>query len=322
MTFLIGETKCLILLTIVVPEATCSVAKQTCNPLSYMSSLFIICSSKGGVFSLDECDVDDFEMPPKKRVSIHSEESCAEQQVSSFFNLPGMKAESRHNDVPVTMNRTRQGSIGHSAKHNLNLSGGNRSSAHSGYPTSPPLPTMSKLTMNIGYSKHLATNTTAQDKNHTAGEAVLEPSQYTSFNLLSNKRLLNPAAHSDAASTISGEASETFSFQQAQCEMRASLSQSNSVDYPIQTPQLNSMYNNSSNSSSISDFKLLMAQTSASDFSNWNDGSIWQPRAISHSSTSSLFSEDESYQQSHDYDENFDEIPSFDEAMDIMMASK
>lgn len=284
-------------------------------------------SSKFAVFSLADCEaMDDFDLPPKKKISIHSEESYSDQlSCGSFFNLSGLKSDlSRFSEIPSSVNHARQGT-GSNTKSTLSTIAGSFSNSRSGYPISPPLPTMSKLTMNIGYSKHLATNSAAYDKSHITGEAILEPSQYTSYNLLSNKRLHVPNGNvSDSISILNVLPNDPFSFQQAQKEMRTSLSQPPITDYPLQTPQLNSMYNTTTNSTSITDFKLLMAQTAASDFSNWNDGSIWQPRAISHSSssTNSLFSEDDSFQVSHDYDENFDEIPSFDEAMDMMMASK
>ena len=270
--------------------------------------------------------MDEFELPPKKKVSTHSEDSCSDQlPCGSFFNFSGLKSDPmRFNEVPSSVNQTRQ-RTGSNMEPRLSIKCGAFSNSRSGYPISPPLPTMSRLTMNIGYTKHLATNSSAHDKGHATNEAILEPSQYTSYNILSKKRLHGP--HGNVTNSISIAnvlPKDPSSFQQAQNDMRTTLSQPPIIDYPFQTPQLNSMYNTTTNSTSITDFKLLMAQTAASDFSNWNDGSIWQPRAISHSSSSSdsLFSEDESFQLSHDYDENFDDVPSFDEAMDIMMGSK
>jgi hypothetical protein len=71
------------------------------------------------------------------------------------------------------------------------------------------------------------------------------------------------------------------------------------------------MYADTSNSSSINDFKLLMAQN---DFSNWNDGSIWQPKApIPPSPVDDIKNE-----FNNDYNDIFDDVPSFDEAMDMM----
>jgi hypothetical protein len=50
------------------------------------------------------------------------------------------------------------------------------------------------------------------------------------------------------------------------------------------------------------------------DFSNWNDGTIWQPKA-----PSSVPQVDNSVRtEFHDYNEIFDDVPSFDEAMDMM----
>ena len=94
----------------------------------------------------------------------------------------------------------------------------------------------------------------------------------------------------------------------------------------MQSQQLTSMYACTKNSSSINDFKLLMVQASPNDFSNGNDGSIWQPRLKSSESSSMVASNITSAGVSHSnsYDEiecyDYDDIPSFDEAMDMMAA--
>ena len=269
-------------------------------------------------------------MPPKKRPSIGhiAEETSCEQMTpsSSFFNLNDFKHSSiLFSEVPSTSNSQahKRPAAQISQKPALITSSTN---SHSGYPTAAPLLTMSKLTMNIGYAKHLTTSISTTDNHHHMGHAILEPSQYTSYNLLSNKRLQGAAGLKDSLSLGNGQLNDPFSYQQAHLEVRKSQesTESKTIDYPLQSPQLNSMYANSANSSSITDFKLLMSQTSINDFSNWNDGTIWQPRALTHNSSSSnsLFSDNESFQQSHDYDETLDDIPSFDEAMDMMMSSR
>ena len=274
--------------------------------------------------------MDGFEMPPKKRPSIGhiAEETTCEQMMSSssFFNLNDFKNSSIlfPEVIPSSNSQLHKRPAAQmSQKPYFSASSTN---SHSGYPTAAPLLTMSKLTMNIGYAKHLATSVSALDNHHQAGHAILEPSQYSSYNLLSNKRLQGPAGAMDSLSLGNGQLNDPFSYQQAHLEVRKSQESSEPkvIDYPLQSPQLNSMYANSANSSSITDFKLLMSQTSINDFSNWNDGTIWQPRALTHNSSSSnsLFSDNESFHQSHDYDETLDDIPSFDEAMDLMMSSR
>jgi hypothetical protein len=269
-------------------------------------------------------------MPPRKRPStahIAEETTCDQiMSSSSFFNLNDFKNSSIlfPEVIPVSNSQVHKRPAAQmSQKQTLSASSSN---PHSGYPTAAPLLTMSKLTMNIGYAKHLATSVSTLDNHHQAGHAILEPSQYTSYNLLSNKRLQGPAGAMDSLSLGNGQLNDPFSYQQAHLEVRKSqeTSEPKVTDYPLQSPQLNSMYANSANSSSITDFKLLMSQTSINDFSNWNDGTIWQPRALTHNSSSSnsLFSDNESFQQSHDYDETLDDIPSFDEAMDMMMSSR
>lgn len=279
--------------------------------------------------SLSECDImDSLEMPPKKRLSgIHNNEELMNDQTSSstsFFNLSDMKSDcSVFSTIPpVNITPSHKRPISQMSLKSTSPT------PHSGYPTASPLPTMSKLTMNIGYAKHLASNNSAPQIPHHAGQAVLEPSYYSSFNLLSNKRLHGPASQKDSLSLGNGQVNDPFSYQQAHLEVRAPQQESQQQDYPLQSPLLNSMYANSANSSSINDFKLLMAQTSISDFSNWNDGTIWQPRPLSRplsknsSSTNSLFSQDDTIIQTLDYNDSLDDVPSFDEAMDMMMASR
>jgi hypothetical protein len=278
--------------------------------------------------------MDGFEMPSRKRPSIgYIAETTCEQIMSStsFFNLTDFKNSSIlfPEVIPASNSQVHKrpaAQITVSASGQKPTVSASSSNSHSGYPTAAPLLTMSKLTMNIGYAKHLATSVSTLDNHHQAGHAILEPSQYTSYNLLSNKRLQGPAGITDSLSLGNGQANDPFSYQQAHLEVRKSqeTNEPKTIDYPLQSPQLNSMYANSANSSSINDFKLLMSQTSINDFSNWNDGTIWQPRALTHNSSSSksLFSDNESFHQSDDYDETLDDIPSFDEAMDMMMSSR
>ena len=274
--------------------------------------------------------MDNFEMPPKKRSSIHHpyEDTFSDQTSSMplFFNLSDFKSESLPSADPISLNNARNHKRSANTMNEKLTQGSSHLCPHSGYPTSMPLPTMSKLTMNIGYAKHLATNTPSQESSHTPGQALLQPSQYSSYNLLSNKRLHGPAGPKDSLSLANGQRNDPFSYQRAPFEVNASQQQASPpiIDYPLQSPQLTSMYANSANSSSITDFKLLMAQTSINDFTNWNDGSIWQPRNLIHSasSSSSVCSEEDSYEQPHDFDEALDVVPSFDEAMDMMMASR
>jgi hypothetical protein len=274
--------------------------------------------------------MDNFDMPPKKRPStVHPYEDTFNDPTSSmplFFSLNDFKSESLSTADAISSNISRIHKRSANVMNEKLTPGSLNLCPHSGYPTSTPLPTMSKLTMNIGYAKHLATNTPAQETNHTPGQALLQPSQYSSYNLLSNKRLHGPAGPKDSLSLANGQRNDPFSYQRAPFEVNASQTQASppTIDYPLQSPQLTSMYANSANSSSITDFKLLMAQTSINDFTNWNDGSIWQPRNPSNnaSSSSSICSEDESYEQPHDFDEALDVVPSFDEAMDMMMASR
>lgn len=281
--------------------------------------------------SLTECDVmDNFEMPPKKRPSTHqSYEDTFNDQTSSmplFFNLSDFKSDSLPSADPISSNNARNHKRSANVMNEKTAPGPSQLCPHSGYPTSMPLPTMSKLTMNIGYAKHLATSTPAQDSSHNLGQASLQPSQYSSYNLLSNKRLHGPAGPKDSLSLANGQRNDPFSYQRAPFEVNVSqqLLSPPMIDYPLQSPQLTSMYANSANSSSINDFKLLMAQTSINDFTNWNDGSIWQPRNLAQnaSSASSVCSEDDTYEQPHDFDEELDVVPSFDEAMDMMMSSR
>lgn len=190
---------------------------------------------------------------------------------------------------------------------------------------------MSKLSMNIGYARHLAANSALnliKDSQLTSqphpggGQAVLESAHYSSFNLLSKNQ--NSAQVSSISAPVSSEliSSNQQSYYDGVREARqlpACLQ-----DYPPQSMQLNSMYACGKNSSSISDFKALINQTSPAEYSNGNDGGIWQPRLKNSASTSNSSSIAGSYSSYDGIDldgYDYDDIPSFDEAMD-MMASR
>eukprot|EP00596_Hydrurales_sp_CCMP1899_P006950 CAMPEP_0119042296 /NCGR_PEP_ID=MMETSP1177-20130426/14522_1 /TAXON_ID=2985 /ORGANISM="Ochromonas sp, Strain CCMP1899" /LENGTH=391 /DNA_ID=CAMNT_0007008977 /DNA_START=160 /DNA_END=1335 /DNA_ORIENTATION=+ len=244
-----------------------------------------------------------YDEPPQKRKSPMNsmDESCNEKQQ---LNIPFPFYTNNQNITHPNMHHKR---VNHphsnpQKNHGLSIS---KSHSHSGYPTALPLPAMSKLTMNIGYLKHLASNSSFSQDNHQHGEAILEPSQYSSYNLLAKTKADEPPENE---SLKNSHIKDPYSYQQAflQGQQQQPIS-----DYPVQSNQLNSMYADTSNSSSINDFKLLMAQN---DFSNWNDGSIWQPKApIPPSPVDDIKNE-----FNNDYNDIFDDVPSFDEAMDMM----
>lgn len=252
-----------------------------------------------------------YDEPPQKRKSSPNmmDDSCNEKHLNIPFPF---NTNTQNNIVHPNLHHKR---VNHphsnpQKNHGLSIS---KAHSHSGYPTALPLPAMSKLTMNIGYLKHLASNSSYSQDNHQHGEAVLEPSQYSSYNLLAKKKL-EESPHSDEnLSMKNSHIKDPFSYQQAFLQGQQ---QQPIIDYPAQSNQLNSMYANTANSSSINDFKFLMSQN---DFSNWNDGSIWQPKVPTVPINNNRFPVDcNTKPEFNDYNEIFDDVPSFDEAMDMM----
>jgi hypothetical protein len=284
---------------------------------------FVLFSSKFGSFADFDVLDDECDQPPKKKISSHpKDDEEVITPISSFFDDKSMiKPEQMR---PSPFNHTHNHKASHARHHNTKIPvvghQGFHEGPHQGYPTRAPLPAMSKLTMNIGYARHLAatpssSSTPSQDHHQTGAQAILEPYQYSSYNLLSRKRPEGEGLMKDGFQ--SSQPSDPFSYQQAYNEVREA--QQNTIsDYPPQSSQLNSMYANNSNSSSANDFKSLMSFTS--NFSNWNDGSIWnQSRIVSKdSSSASSICGEEKFLNTEEYNEIFEDFPSFDDTMDMM----
>lgn len=260
--------------------------------------------------------MDDFDQPPKKKTSVPSntKESSSESNYlfpsflksdKSQISRPDFTTESTTpQPVPATFSQRIMGT--------------------------EAIPLMSKLSMNIGYARHLAANSALnliKDSQSTSqphpggGQAVLESAHYTSFNLLSKSQTATQASAVSAPINSEAVTSSQQSYYDGVREARqlpACLQ-----DYPPQSMQLNSMYACGKNSSSISDFKALINQTSPAEYSNGNDGGIWQPRLKNSASTSnsSIAGSYSSYDGIDLDGYDYDDIPSFDEAMD-MMASR
>ena len=270
--------------------------------------------------SLVELDIGEFEGPPKKKASIIlRKESCGDAPYffpSFLSNIPEL--------IPETSLK-----IVKNASSAPAFEGESSSSSPSFLKRAiDSMPPMSKLSMNIGYAKHLATAGSIQGEkpyNPNNGQTVPDSGHYPSFNLLSKAQSFG---HITASSVEGSGAGNPLGNQQGYYVglREAQRQPACQVDYPMHSKQLTSMYACSKNSSSINDFKLLMVQTSPSYFSNGNDGSIWQPRLKSSASSSTCMSSSVSVNatQSNSYDEidsfDYDDIPSFDEAMDMMAA--
>jgi hypothetical protein len=283
---------------------------NTHSPIPYIFSFSGIDGSYGDLELLDE-----FDQPPKKKtsISITRKEGSSE---SPYLFPSFLKNENESNKT--------KGMVIDSKSPAPALSNTQRTLSNE------TVPLMSKLSMNIGYARHLAAtsslllNSEAQNQHQTqkvSTNLLAESTPYSSFNLLSK----NQNASQGVALSLSPKI-DPISSQQAYYEgVREARQQPACLqDYPPQSLQLNSMYSCGKNSSSISDFKLLINQTSSNEFSNGNDGGIWQPRLKTQTSASSNSSISGSYAsfdgidlESYDYDD----IPSFDEAMD-MMASR
>lgn len=259
--------------------------------------------------------MDEFDQPPKKKTSI----SLTRKEGSSESPYLFPSFLKNENEQP---NKTKN--IGVDIKSPAPVLFNTQRTL-----TNDTVPLMSKLSMNIGYARHLAAtsslllNSEAQHQTPKAlNNSSAESASYSSFNLLSK----NQSATQSAALSLSPKI-DPISSQQAYYEgVREARQQPACLqDYPPQSLQLNSMYSCSKNSSSISDFKLLINQTCSNEFSNGNDGGIWQPRLKTQNSASTSNSSISGSYASFDgidlesYD--YDDIPSFDEAMD-MMASR
>lgn len=261
--------------------------------------------------------MDEFDQPPKKKTSTST--ARKECNAESPYLFPSfLKSENDHSNKTNTVGNESKSPA--PALFNAQRILSNET-----------VPLMSKLSMNIGYARHLAAtsslhlNTDAQNQHQTpkaSNNSAAESTLYSSFNLLSK----NQNVTQGAAMALSPK-TDPISSQQAYYEgVREARQQPACLqDYPPQSLQLNSMYSCSKNSSSITDFKLLINQTCPNDFSNGNDGGIWQPRLKTQASASTLSSSISGSFASFDgidlesYD--YDDIPSFDEAMD-MMASR
>lgn len=261
--------------------------------------------------------MDEFDQPPKKKTSIAT--TRKEGSSESPYLFPSFLK----NDLDQPNKTKNTGVDGKSPAPAL-------FNSHRTL-TNETVPLMSKLSMNIGYARHLAATSSLlvnseAPNTHQTPKASINPSTetapYSSFNLLSKSQNATQSAAMSWSPKI-----DPISSQQAYYEgVREARQQPACLqDYPPQSLQLNSMYSCGKNSSSISDFKLLINQTCSNEFSNGNDGGIWQPRLKTQTSASTLSSSISGSYTSFDgidlesYD--YDDIPSFDEAMD-MMASR
>lgn len=255
--------------------------------------------------------MDDYDQPPKKKTTgslIRKESSTDSLNYTSFRKTEG---ELSTDSLTATACLTAQSASALSQR----LLGTEK------------IPLMSKLSMNIGYARHLASTSSSSPNNDVqnpqypgGGQSGLD-SPHHSFNLLSKS-----SSTPGTGPLMYGNTSHISNQQAYYDGVREARQQPACLqDYPPQSQQLNSMYACGTNSSSINDFKLLINQTCTNDFSNGNDGGIWQPQLKSHmSSSSSASSLAGSHLGQGDIDlelYNYDDIPSFDEAMD-MMASR
>ena len=303
---------------------------QTCITNKYMtvrpqyhviSMRFCTCSYPGFESSLTDIDLmHEYDQPPKKKSStILRKESCGDtpyffpsflaNQSEVDTDLQGQTTATKSNLLhaePDTPGATSM-SAAHIIKRDI-------------VETIPP---MSKLSMNIGYARHLAT-AAQQVESQQYPRPATDTSHYSSYNLLSRSQATGRVTGVGLSLDSNGN---PISNQQAYyAGVREAQRQPPCQDYPMQSQQLSSMYACNRNSSSINDFKLLMVQTSPSDFSNGNDGSIWQPRLKAINSVSNDISSSNSLAASHNnsFDEiecyDYDDVPSFDEAMDMMAA--
>ena len=252
--------------------------------------------------------MDDYDQPPKKKTtgSLIRKENSSDSL--NFTNFRKTESESSNDTIAASACLTAQSASALSQR----LLGTEK------------IPLMSKLSMNIGYARHLATTSSSSALNDTqnqqypsSGLNALD-SPHHSFNLLTKSQTTPSGTGPIICGNISNQQAYYDGVREAR-QQPACLQ-----DYPPQSQQLNSMYACGQNSSSINDFKLLINQTCSNDFSNGNDGGIWQPQLKSHLSSSSSAS---SLAGSHlsqgdiDLDQyNYDDIPSFDEAMDMMAA--
>lgn len=264
--------------------------------------------------------IDEYDQPPKKKSSVALRK---ESTGDAPFFFPSFLANQAEGD------RDPQAQINGATSHHP------YSEPDATFPTSlsttnimkrdavETMPPMSKLSMNIGYARHLASTAHHNESQQFPGPAS-DTSHYSSYNLLSRSQ---PIGRGTGVGLSIDSNGNPISNQQAYyAGVREAQRQPPCQDYPMQSQQLSSMYACNKNSSSINDFKLLMVQTSASDFSNGNDGSIWQPRlrTIGSASTDisgpnqSVASHNNSFDEIECYD--YDDIPSFDEAMDMMAA--
>lgn len=269
--------------------------------------------------------MDEYDQPPKKKASIIlRKESCGDAPY--FMPLFNPNQAEGEKDVQNQIKCLKSTNSNYDTENNA-LS--QSPTSHLKWPSTEAMPQMSKLSMNIGYARHLA-NTSAM--NHNENQSFPGPSQgpsdpisFASFNLLSKRQAITNRPLSGLPLDSSGN---PLSTQQAYyAGVREAQRQPPCQDYPMQSQQLSSMYACAKNSSSINDFKLLMVQSSPTDFSNGNDGSIWQPRlkSVNSASTNTTsisnsagISHSNSFEDIECYD--YDDIPSFDEAMDMMAA--